>query len=151
MMPKMSTGQELFLKTISHVKANEGFSSKPYRDPSGKGWAIGYGHSLSELLPVFISEEGAEQLLEEDLDVAYKHALEYPFFAEVNENCQVVILDMIYNLGPTGFSNFKKMLGYMNQGHYPLAAMEIVDSDYATQVPRRAVKNARILLKGCVI
>jgi len=53
--------------------------------------------------------------------------------------------DMVYNLGPAGLLQFRKMLAALKTGDYETAAAEALDSRWAAQVGVRADKVARLI------
>ncbi len=148
---------------IEQIKKDEGLRLKSYQDtPNNK--AIGYGFNLgrsdaNELLimagiasdkikgvidgTVAITEEQAEKLFEFNLMEAeasvkrvFKDAQNLP--QEVKD----VFINMSYNLGGEGFSEFTKMAAAAREGNWPEVKKEMLDSKWAGDVKGRAKRLA---------
>ena len=55
---------------------------------------------------------------------------------------------MCFNLGITRLKKFKKFLTALSEKDWELAATEMMDSRWATQVKQRAVRLQKRVLKG---
>ena len=137
-------------RLLKSVKEHEGFRSKVYLDTLGKR-TVGYGHLcvedhweddkeyewgyLEEILIKDLREAiaGADELIEQhnckDLEGAAKE----------------VIVEMIFQLGKTGVSKFKKMWEALSEYNYIGASFEMLDSKWANQTPNRAKKMAALM------
>ena len=149
----------------------EGFSSTPYRCPSGK-LTIGYGLNLERTEPLpesaytylgkyflhgtwspndkfgglQVTKGLAQEFLHEDLWHFWRQmAEELPFIPELPESVQHVVLDMAYNMGMEGLKTFRYMLAALKAGNWLSASMEMLDSRWAGQVNTRADDHARTL------
>jgi hypothetical protein len=58
------------------------------------------------------------------------------------------LLNLIYNLGPNGFLNFKKTRELLREGKYLEAGKELLNSTYAKQVGKRSTEVAQVLATG---
>lgn len=123
---------------------HEGLRLKPYRDSVGK-LTIGVGRNLDD---VGITEEEARYLLKNDIQKAVVEAKRFRWYAKLNNPRKQAIIDMIFNLGPSRFLGFKKMLAALEAGDYEAAAREMLDSKWAQQVGRRATELAEIMRTG---
>lgn len=104
---------------------------------------IGYGHNLRDKK---ISPKAAEQIFQDDLlDVQLEVSHAFPWYADLTEQRQWVIVDMCFNLGLTRLSKFVKFLKAMELGNYDTAANEMLDSLWAKQVKGRAIELANII------
>ena len=75
----------------------------------------------------------------------------YPDFDILPEECQLIIANMMFNMGLKRLSKFKKMRAAVNKRDWDTAADEMVDSRWYTQVPNRSkrlVKRMRALAKN---
>jgi lysozyme len=75
----------------------------------------------------------------------------YPNFDALPEECQLIIANMMFNMGRKRLSKFKKMRAAVNRRDWGAAADEMVDSRWYTQVPNRAkrlVKRMRDLAES---
>ena len=64
---------------------------------------------------------------------------------DLPEEVQDVVIECCYQLGVSGFSNFKKTLRYLEQHELEKAAVEMLDSKWAKQTPNRAKKLSDIV------
>lgn len=130
------------------TKTFEGLRLKPYRCTAGKT-TIGYGRNLDD---VGISKAEADMLFERDFaraeadvrrllkenDIDCEHLIEQRFY---------VLTDMMFNLGYTRLSQFKKLLYALKNSRYDDAAKEMLSSIWANQVGNRAITLSN-LMKG---
>ena len=126
------------------LKKHEGLRLKPYRCTAGK-LTIGYGRNLDDN---GISQNEAEQMLYNDIQVCYAECIKFPFWNSLNEARQAVLIDMCFNLGIYRLKQFKKMLSALEVGSYSSAAAEMLNSKWAEQVKGRAADLAKIMIKG---
>lgn len=142
-------------KFFAQLKRHEGLRMEAYLCPAGK-LTIGYGHNC-ETWPVegvrkvgdVISREKAEELLVEDvfgmvdeLDDAL------PWWREMSEPRQAVLLNMAFNMGLPKLLTFKKAIAAMYVGDWNKAAHEMLDSRWAEQVKGRAAELATQMVTG---
>jgi lysozyme len=123
---------------MDSVKEGEGLRLKPYRCTAGK-LSIGYGRNLDDC---GITEEEAEYLLNNDLERAEKEAEKFPVYAKLNQSRKDVLIEMVFNMGYSRLSKFKKMFEALEKGDYSSAADQMLDSAWHTQVGKRAERLA---------
>ena len=87
-------------------------------------------------------------ILEHDLSDAIKGAND--LMAEngcmdMNEKAHEIIIEMVFQLGKTGVSNFKNMWKALSGLQYSAAADQMLDSRWAKQTPNRANGMADIM------
>jgi GH24 family phage-related lysozyme (muramidase) len=70
-------------------------------------------------------------------------------FADHPDPIQSVIIDMIFNLGSTGFAKFEKTIAAFERKDYSTAAAQMADSKWAEQVPNRAREDIDIVMGFC--
>ena len=138
----------MLAKYKNMTKTFEGLRLKPYRCTAGK-LTIGYGRNLDD---VGISQAEADMLFERDFAMAESEVkrLCKEFGIDVDsliEQRFYVLTDMMFNLGYTRLSKFKKFLYALKTGSYEAAANEMLDSNWAKQVGNRAIKLST-LMKG---
>lgn len=124
---------------------DEGLRLFPYQDTTGH-LSIGIGRNLSQK---GISLSEAEILLDNDI----RHSIEQlqrilPWTFDLDDARRGVFLNLIFNMGSEGLLTFIRMLGAAQEGDWPRAAAELLDSDYAGQVGARATRLARQLETG---
>lgn len=110
---------------------------------------IGYGHLVlrGENFSSGITEEQADAMLVRDSTKAINDAssiyasykMKTPYMA------QLVLVEMVFQMGKWGVQQFTGMLGAMAQGNYRLAAAHIRNSAWYGQTTRRAEFMARRL------
>ena len=137
---------------------HEGLRLKPYRCPGGY-WTIGVGRNLEgkgitceEAVALFkngIKKSQANMLLENDIDECIVDLKTiFPNFKRLKEGRQRALIDMRFNLGPSRFRGFKKMIAALHRRDYSTAAREMLDSRWASQVGRRARRLAKMMKEG---
>lgn len=132
-------------KCIELLKRHEGRRLFPYKCTAGK-LTIGYGRNIED---TGISEEEAEFMLQADIERCILELVDRTdYFIALCEPRQTVLINMVFNLGWSRFSRFKKMLKAVRDGDYPLAAVEMLDSKWADQVGGRAKELASIMSRG---
>ena len=135
----------------ARIKKHEGFVPKIYRDSLGYA-TIGYGHLV---LPTDHFEDGVEyseaelnEVFEKDfqnaLDNANKLIGDIPLVYQAKE----VICEMVFQLGIGGVSKFKNMWKALEEGDYYTASVEMLNSRWAKQTPKRAESLSNIM-KQC--
>ena len=123
------------------LKRHEGNRATPYIDSVGVQ-TIGYGHNLHKPL----SERARQVIFEDDLADAKNDCLHaFPWFADLDEPRQWVLVNMCFNMGLTRLQGFYKFLNAVQSGDYQTAAIEMLDSLWARQVKRRATELAAIM------
>ena len=92
------------------------------------------------------SAEQVDSLFEDDLDEAIEDAItSVSNFIDQPDEVQMVIVDMVFNLGVGGFRAFKKTIAALEAKDYETAANEMQNSKWAEQVPNRAAENIRLV------
>lgn len=130
------------------TKDNEGLRLTPYLCPAGK-ITVGYGHNL-EAHP--ITEEQAEEFFGEDYARAFRDAADFAGgvaeLVDLGEPRRAALVDMAFQMGGGALGKFRNMQAAIKQGDWRTAADEALDSRYATQTPKRALKVAHMLRTG---
>jgi len=104
------------------LKYFEGCRLEAYQDSVGV-WTIGYGHTKGVLEGMTITQEGAEQLLQTELE-EYEGYIEKYVTVPLTQNQFDALVCWVYNLGPTNFKN-STLLKELNSGNYTAAGKEI--------------------------
>jgi lysozyme len=134
---------DILVKIKQLIKKHEGLRLRPYLDNVGK-LTIGYGRNLDAK---GISQSEAETLLANDLAEVYED-LESIFGQEIwDQDPQRIaaIASMRFNLGPTGFREFKRMIAAIKEMNWEEAANQAMDSKWYSQVRNRAREIVDIL------
>lgn len=136
---ELSTNQHR-TSEISQLMVDEGFRKCVYKDSRGLS-TIGFGHLI---LPTdnykCITYRQAIKMLREDYDYAANSVdTNYTWaYGEV----RLVLINMTYQMGQTGVSKFKKTLAHLHDEVYDEAAIELLDSTWASQTNKRALRLA---------
>jgi len=137
---------------------NEGFRSTPYKDSRGKK-TIGIGFNIDDPTVARTIGSRASMTKPEAMDIlsaillprAEYEAATYigpKIFNSLNPAGQDALVDMSFNLGATTLNKFEGVRTAIQQGDANQAFNEVLDSDYAQQVPSRALRNAYMLRTG---
>ena len=95
-----------------------------------------------------ITKDEALFLLREDIADAEKDLQHFDWFPRLDPVRRKVVIDMRYNLGPTRFRQFKRMIAALGRGDYKAAADEMVDSKWYRQVKTRGTRLAQMMRTG---
>lgn len=133
------------------IKMHEGYREAVYIDSVGVPTG-GYGHAfhVGSTLPQLIWEEifvedlvAAERDLERLMDKWNLH--------HISDPRKLVLLDMMYNLGYSRLSKFRKMLTALREGKYQNAASEMVDSKWYRQVGQRGKNLVKAMATNSLV
>ena len=137
------------LKLSNRIKKNEGYKNHIYSDHLGNP-TIGYGHLIKKK-DVFspgktYTNKILNKVFEKDLNKAIFDFKKNYIFKTMPKNAQEVIIEMIFQLGIRKVLKFKKFNFYFKKRYYYLAALEMINSLWYRQTPRRVNKLINILL-----
>jgi lysozyme len=145
-------------KLREELAEDEGCKFEIYLDHLGLP-TFGIGHLVKEDDPEHgqpvgtpVEDERVRQVFALDLAVTIEdcRAL-YDNFDELPEDCQLIIANMMFNMGRPRLSKFVGMKREVDARRFDAAADEMVDSRWHDQVPNRAkrlVKRMRALAHG---
>lgn len=124
---------------------DEALRLKAYRCTAGK-LTIGVGRNLDDR---GISPAEAMFMLENDITaVCADLDRNLPWWKNLSDARQEVLVNMCFNLGIDRLLAFKNTLGFMREGKYDLAAAGMLDSKWAGQVGDRAKRLAKMMIDG---
>jgi lysozyme len=128
---------------LKQLILHEGKKRFPYKDTVGK-ITIGIGRNLVD---VGLSDSEIEYLLENDISKCIRNLdSAFPWWKNLSEVRQHVMIDMIFNLGLAGLSKFVLTLDSIRTGRYELASRQMLASKWATQVGKRATRLSQMML-----
>ena len=135
------------------IKKHEGFRNKVYKDTLGKK-TIGYGHLCVEDHWVdgwTYSDVELNKVFDKDFKKAKDGASKLYDGGEISDTAKEIIIEMVFQLGPTGVSKFKNMWAALKESppNYKTASSEMLDSRWAKQTPSRA-KELSNIMRGIV-
>lgn len=124
------------------LRLEEGVRKYPYVDTVGKA-TIGVGRNLTD---VGLRAKEIDFLLDNDIDdVMHGIATYCPWFGMLSETRQLVVADMVFNLGIAKFLEFKRTIAAIRVGHYDAAADNMLDSKWSRQVGKAPGQRAYVL------
>lgn len=124
---------------------HEGLKLKPYICTAGK-LTIGVGRNLDD---VGISESEAMVLLDNDIARCVESiGRSIPGWNTHDEVRQNVIVEMVFNLGLSGWLGFRNANAALAAYDYDRASKEMKDSRWYTQVGKRAVTLCEMMRSG---
>jgi lysozyme len=151
---------------------HEGLRLEVYKCPAGF-WTIGVGRNLegkpltkgeqeyilgcsglepeqviATLKERGISKDEALFLLANDIDDAVADLRSFDWYEGLDPIRKKVVIDMRYNLGPTRFRQFKRMIAALSAGGYEVAATEMANSKWYRQVGTRARRLVEMMRTG---
>jgi len=133
--------QRLRKQLISH----EGIEYKLYKCTSDK-WTIGVGKNLSDR---GISHATAMQMLDEDIDICINELQQtVSYWNDLPSRVKEALINLCFNMGIKRLMAFKKMFGFLREGNWLSASVELLDSRYADQVGLRSQEVANMIKEG---
>ena len=140
-------------RLLKSVKEHEGYRNKVYLDTLGKR-TVGVGHLCVEDFwedDKEYAEDFLMDILKKELQEAIRGAkqlMEDHGCADIDEQAEEILIEMVFQLGMTGVSKFKNMWKCLAEQNYIGASFEMLDSRWAKQTPNRA-KSMAELMKSC--
>ena len=149
------------VKATDLIMEDEGFKTEKYKCTNGVA-TIGYGfserseffnyhkdilgvdsfqdiQSITEIDAHLILEQG---VIEIDTNMMQKHM----WYNELTQIQQIIVVNMIFNVGYRGFMKFKKMIKALKNGKVDYAVKELWDSKQFTDVKGRSIRLGMMLL-----
>jgi len=134
-------------KVIEQLKIDEGIVHEIYLDHLGYP-TFGIGHLVLESDPEHgqdvgtpVSEERCLEVFDHDLEVTVNECkVLFPDFDEKLDEVQEILINMMFNMGRTRLSKFKKFIAALNEENYDEAANQMMDSRWYNQVGNRSVR-----------
>jgi len=122
------------------IKINEGFSNKPYKDQLGN-YTIGYGHLIKKNEKIFFKKKYNHSyfinLFNKDFDIAQKNYNKFFSKHSFSRNVEYLYTEMIFQMGIKNVLKFRKMFNHIKNKNKYLAALEMMDSLWYKQTPKR--------------
>ena len=155
-LQKIQTGCFLQLKLSkfsqlkSRIKKNEGYSNQIYYDQVGKP-TIGFGHLIKKkekfLHHKKYSKKYLIKLFENDFNLVLSDFNKSYQAKGLSKNSQEVLLEMIFQLGIQNCRKFKKFNKSLKKKLPYMAALEMLNSRWYVQTPKRVEKLIDLLLE----
>ena len=142
-------------KLVEELIKDEGYKYEIYLDHLGYP-TFGVGHLVLETDEEYgqpvgtpVSEERILECLNNDIDIVCKELNQnMSWWSELDDTRQRVLANMAFNLGLPRLGKFKKFLAAVQEQDWEKAAVEMMDSKWATQVGNRAVRLKEKMLNG---
>jgi lysozyme len=132
-------------KLIAQLKVHEGVRSKVYLDTEGIE-TIGVGRNLRDR---GLSDDEIELMLANDIrDFQEEVENAFPWWSDLDDVRQRVVVDMAFNMGLGSLSKFVNTLAHIENGRYEEASVEMLDSKWARQVGDRANVLSNMMKTG---
>lgn len=127
------------------LEFDEGIKHEVYLDHLGYK-TMGVGHLIKQGEPEYelevgeaVSEERVAQCFDQDIKIVIDDCEKlYPNFFGFQEEVQLIVANMMFNLGHPRLSKFKKMKEAVDNEDWEEAASQMRDSKWHTQVRNRA-------------
>lgn len=137
MSPEMT--EKLKRSLVKH----EGYQKFPYVDSVGKT-TIGCGYNLTDR---GMPDDWIIKQLQDDITFFYSALSEYSWFAQLNDDRKIILIDMAFQ-GLKKFLGFKKMISALEKSDFKSASHEMLNSKWAAQVKNRASDLAKGMEEG---
>ncbi len=125
------------------IKLAEGYRDSVYLDTMGVP-TIGFGHALQKGSK--IPKAAIDIIFEADYKQAATDYLKLGL--SLDPIRRSAIIDLLFNMGLSRVIRFTNFIAALKAQDWSLAALELMDSNYARQLPFRAGKNRDKILKG---
>tara|TARA_R100000234_G_scaffold97699_1_gene66078 strand:- start:142 stop:597 length:456 start_codon:yes stop_codon:yes gene_type:complete len=127
------------------LESDEGCINEVYLDHLGYP-TFGIGHLIRDTDPEYgcdvgekITDERVAEAFEDDIQITYNDCLRlYSDFDMLPDEAQLIIANMMFNLGATRLGKFKDMKAAVDARSWDSAADAMVDSLWYKQVTNRA-------------
>jgi GH24 family phage-related lysozyme (muramidase) len=111
----------------------EGYETKLYMDSRGNiTGGIGWNFTANGL-PGWVIKGLYNQAIYDALQALKA----YPCFSTLDPVRSRAVINLMFNMGPTVFAEFKSFVNYMSSGQWSLAAQELKTSDWYSEVGKR--------------
>ena len=129
------------MTALKWLDQEEGFKDKPYFDTEG---VATFGGGLT-----YITKEESDHIVQGRVyEITKSLDWKYDWFGKLSDNRKVVIISMVYQLGMTGFSAFRKCVKNIEDGNFDKAAAEMKDSKAYRQTTNRWDRQIELFING---
>ena len=139
-----------FSKLKARIKKNEGYRNQIYYDQLGKP-TIGFGHLIKQKEKFLHRKKYPKKYLntifENDFNLALNDFIKNYSVKSLSKKLQEVLLEMIFQLGIKNCLKFKKFNKLLKLKYLHMAALEMLDSRWYVQTPKRVENLVNLLLE----
>lgn len=134
-------------KLFEQLHMHEGIKTKLYKDTAvPPRWTIGVGRNLSD---VGLSQDEIDYLLNNDVkNVVSQLDRNFPWWSNLSDVRQRVMIDMCFNMGIKTLMTFKNTLKAIKDSNWQAAGMNMRTSLWAKEVGARATRLALMMETG---
>jgi lysozyme len=129
------------VNALEQIVRDEGRVLHAYQDSLGF-WTIGSGILIDKRKGGRITEEESDYLTTNRINGLTAKLSTYSWFQLLDEVRQAVFINMAFNLGIAGILKFTNMLAAVESQDWNRASVEMLNSEWATQVGDRAKRLA---------
>lgn len=134
-------------RLIEQLRIHEGVREKVYLCSAGYE-TIGVGRNISES-GLGLSSDEIDYLLSNDIKRCQQEMeFNFDWFKELDDVRRDAMINLCFNIGVTSLKKFSKAIAAMNVHDYETAAMEFLDSRWASQVGTRALDVTDMIRTG---
>ena len=127
---------------------DEGIQYSAYQDSLGY-LTIGVGRLIDQKKGGHLSQDEVDFLLVNDIEYALKDIHQESWFLSADtDNRRRALVNMRFQLGPSGIRTFKNSLSLLTQGKFKEAGIELRKSQWYQQTPVRAERVIRQIENG---
>ena len=135
-------------KLIEQLSIHEGVKKFAYKCPAGK-ITVGIGRNIDSDGGLGLSDDEIIYLLRNDISrIDEELTNAFRFYKELDRVRKDAMINICFNLGLTRLRSFREALGRMEKKEYPEAAVEFLDSLWASQVGQRALDVTYMIQHG---
>lgn len=137
---------------VEDLKIEEGFKAEAYPDPRSHGppWTIGYGHTGREVHPGLVWDQSAAAtaLAGDVAATARELDTAIPWWRQLDDTRQDVLVDMAFNLGVHGLMGFTTFLGFVHASKFAEAALDLRGTAWFYEVGERGRRLQQQMASG---
>ncbi len=139
-----------FFQLKAKIKKNEGYRNQIYYDQLEKP-TIGFGHLIKKkekfLYQKKYSKKCLNAVFENDFNMALNDFTKSYDVKNMSKNLQEVLLEIIFQLGIKNCLKFKRFNKFLKKKYFHMCALEMLDSNWYIQTPKRVEKLVSSLLE----
>jgi|TARA_R100000030_G_scaffold49278_1_gene37235 lysozyme len=132
-------------KLQKELAEDEGCKYEIYNDHLGYA-TFGIGHLVTDSdleygqeIGTEVSKERVDECFKADIEITIKDCnILYSNFNDIPEEAQLILANMMFNLGRPRLSKFLKLKAAVDDEDWMEASVQMMDSKWAKQVPNRA-------------
>lgn len=137
---------------LADLRRDEGCRLEAYPDPlsGGAPWTIGWGHTGPDVHPGLTwTQAQADNALAADVRAtAIGLDAAIPWWRRLDDVRQDCLCELAFQLGVHGLAEFRAFLGFMREGKWAHAALDLSGTQWARQTRERAERIIAMIRTG---